>query len=194
MPTALAALSLGLGKTQKEVIDLVSSGSLSAQDFVPALTTGLAQLGDGIDLDGACRSIPQVPGALEEFMRQMGDVLLPGVINALNILTETMSNANLGNLAEEVYDIPINTFGGDANKEFVKGLEDIRIEAGLTTTEMKKLWKTALNNANGSTTSGLFGTSSAIGNEEKSLAGVNRSNQALPEREGRPDQGKGRTH
>jgi tape measure domain-containing protein len=169
LPTALAALSLGLGKTQKEVIDLVSSGSLSAQDFVPALTTGLAQLGSDIDLSGAASDFRTFQAQLEEFMRQLGDVLLPGVIDALNILTKTMSNANLGNLAEEVYDIPINTFGGDANKEFVKGLEDIRIEAGLTEKEMKKLWNAALNKANGSTTSSLFGTSSAIGNEERSM-------------------------
>ena len=169
LPTALAALSLGLGKTQKEVIDLVSSGSLSARDFVPALTTGLAQLGEDVDLSGAAADFRKFQAQLEEFMRQLGDVLLPGVINALNILTKTMSNANLGNLAEEVYDIPINTFGGEANKEFVKGLEDIRIEAGLTEKEMKKLWKAALNQANGSTTSSLFGTSSAIGNEEKSM-------------------------
>ena len=138
LPTALAALSLGLGKTQKEVIDLVSSGSLSAQDFVPALTTGLAQLGSDVDLSGAAADFRKFQAQLEEFMRQLGDVLLPGVINALNILTETMSNANLGNLAEEVYDIPINTFGGEANKEFVKGLEDIRIEAGLTQTRNEK--------------------------------------------------------
>jgi len=169
LPTALAALSLGLGKTQKEVIDLVSSGSLSARDFVPALTTGLAQLGEDVDLSGAAADFRKFQAQLEEFMRQLGDVLLPGVINALNILTKTMSNANLGNLAEEVYDIPINTFGGEANKEFVKGLEDIRIEAGLTEKEMKKLWNAALNQANGSTTSSLFGTSSAIGNEEKSM-------------------------
>ena len=175
LPTALAALSLGLGKTQKEVIDLVSSGSLSAQDFVPALTTGLAQLGSDVDLSGAASDFRTFQAQLEEFMRQIGDVLLPGVINALNLLTEVMSNANLGNIAEEVYDIPINTFGGQANKEFVKGLEDIRIEAGLTQREMKKLWNTALNDANGGTTSGLFGTSSAIGNEEKSLEALRKA-------------------
>ena len=169
LPTALAALSLGLGKTQKEVIDLVSSGNLSAQDFVPALTTGLAQLGSDIDLSGSAADFRRFQAQLEEFMRQLGDVLLPGLINGLNLLTKTLSNANLGNLAEEVYDIPINTFGGEANKEFVKGLEDIRIEAGLTEKEMRKLWNAALNRANGGATAGLFGTSSAIGNEERSM-------------------------
>ena len=90
-------LSLGWAR-HEEVIDLVSSGSLSAQDFVPALTTGLAQLGSDVDLSGSAADFRKFQAQLEEFMsRQLGGVLLPGVINALNILTKTMSNANLGN-------------------------------------------------------------------------------------------------
>ena len=75
LPVAFGAVARGLGITTAELNDLVSSGNLTASEFIPAFTRGLAEI------EGEAPAAQQAIAALENeilgFQQQLGASLEP---------------------------------------------------------------------------------------------------------------------
>lgn len=94
LPIALAAAANGLGLNQKELIKLVESGQLTAQQFFPALTKGLNQLtsGSGGVLTTA-QNFQKLSNAWEELQIKLGETLIPTVTESVQGLTGALQFA-----------------------------------------------------------------------------------------------------
>jgi tape measure domain-containing protein len=82
LPTAFAAAASGLGVSNAELIKLVESGKLTAEQFFPALTKGLNELNGsgGASLPTATQNFASLGNELEKLKAGIGQELLPGVL------------------------------------------------------------------------------------------------------------------
>ncbi len=84
LPTAFAATAQGLGISNKELIKLVESGKLTADEFFPALTKGLTELnGTGpAGVPTAQQNFASFANELRTLQAEFGKEFLPGVVEA----------------------------------------------------------------------------------------------------------------
>jgi tape measure domain-containing protein len=87
LPIAFGAAAKGLGLTQQELIKLVESGRLTADQFFPALTKGLNELTTGSGgATTAAQNFQKLGNAWKDLQTQFGQNLLPQVIEGVNLL------------------------------------------------------------------------------------------------------------
>lgn len=80
LPIAFAATAKGLGLTTQELIKLVESGKLTADQFFPALTKGLNELTAGAGgAETAAQNFQKLANAWDELQTSFGTSLLPTV-------------------------------------------------------------------------------------------------------------------
>jgi tape measure domain-containing protein len=75
LPVAFEATARGLGVTQQELNDLVSSGDLTAKEFFPAFAEGLRTIGG--EISSFSQSIGEFGNELDAVKLQFGQALLP---------------------------------------------------------------------------------------------------------------------
>jgi tape measure domain-containing protein len=75
LPVAFEATARGLGVTQQELNDLVSSGDLTAREFFPAFAEGLRTIGG--EISSFSQSIGEFGNELDAVKLQFGQALLP---------------------------------------------------------------------------------------------------------------------
>lgn len=89
LPIAFAAAARGLGLTQQELIKLVESGKLTADQFFPALTKGLNELTASADgTPTAAQNIAKFQNAIDDLKTNIGQGLLPTISAAVSKLNE----------------------------------------------------------------------------------------------------------
>jgi len=89
LPVALGALANGLNMTVPEVIDLVSSGELLAEDFFPAFSRGLQEI-EG-QIDPSILALNRFKNAIFELQAGLGEELLPLRDSLLSFIQEVGS-------------------------------------------------------------------------------------------------------
>ena len=97
LPTAFAATAQGLGITNAELIKLVESGKLTAEQFFPALTKGLNELNGsgGASLPTATQNFASLGNELEKLKAQVGTDFLPGVVEGVQKLSQVLAGLNV---------------------------------------------------------------------------------------------------
>lgn len=89
LPIAFAAAARGLRLTQQELIKLVESGKLTADQFFPALTKGLNELTASADgMPTAAQNIAKFQNAIDDLKTNIGQGLLPTISAAVSKLNE----------------------------------------------------------------------------------------------------------
>ncbi len=97
LPTAFAATAQGLGITSRELIKLVESGKLTADEFFLALTKGLAEL-NGNGAGGvltADQNFATFGDRLKDLQAEFGTEFLPGVVATVKQLTELLKEISI---------------------------------------------------------------------------------------------------
>ena len=88
LPVAFGATARGLGITQQQLIKLVETGKLTADQFFPALTKGLNELSSGSTGPlTAAQSFAVLTNELERLRGSVGEELLPGVLAFVQALS-----------------------------------------------------------------------------------------------------------
>lgn len=149
LPTAFAATARGLGISSRELIKLVESGQLTAQEFFPALTKGLNELNsESGGVPTATQNFEALKNAWDELQTSFGKSLLPTVISGVQALTQALQGAGV---EVEAYDLT-RSFGlpQDDARALVGYLQSIRSEFGLTNEQSKNLLSDALAQVGGS--------------------------------------------
>jgi len=101
LPTAFSAAARGLGLTSQELIKLVESGRLTADQFFPALTKGLNELnGGGSSLPTAAQNFASLGNEIEKLKASIGQELLPGVLAFTQALASGLQGAVKNELGE----------------------------------------------------------------------------------------------
>ena len=97
LPTAFAATAQGLGITNAELIKLVESGRLTAEQFFPALTKGLNELnGTGAgSVPTAAQNFASFGNELEKLKAQVGTEFLPGIVEGVQKLSQALGGLNV---------------------------------------------------------------------------------------------------
>jgi len=91
LPIAFGATARGLGITQQELIKLVETGRLSADQFFPALTKGLNELTAGAGgTETAAQNFQKLANAWDELQTSFGQNLLPSILPQLEKLTKAL--------------------------------------------------------------------------------------------------------
>lgn len=139
LPIALGQTAKAMGLTTGELIELVSSGKLLAEDFFPALTKGLNEFADPAiaeSITSTAASINRFKTSVFELQLQVADAgLIDAFTGAINELGSTLSDervaTSLANLGET-----FSLIGGEAGTGFasvlnlgVKGLQALSVGA-----------------------------------------------------------------
>jgi tape measure domain-containing protein len=97
LPIATAAAAIGLGVTSQELIKLVESGRLTAEQFFPAITKGLNELnGNGTGtVPTATQNFAAFGNELEKLKAQVGTEFLPGVVAGVQELAKALGGLNV---------------------------------------------------------------------------------------------------
>lgn len=97
LPTAFAATAQGLGISNAELIKLVESGKLTAEQFFPALTKGLNELnGQGAgSVPTAAQNFASFGNELEKLKAQVGTEFLPGIVEGVQKLSQALAGLNV---------------------------------------------------------------------------------------------------
>jgi len=94
LPIALAAAAQGLGINQQQLVKLVESGKLTAQEFLPAFAKGLNELTAGSGgVETSAQSFQKLANAWEELQIKLGETLLPTVTESVQGLTGSLQFA-----------------------------------------------------------------------------------------------------
>lgn len=89
LPIAFAAAAKGLGLTQQELIKLVESGKLTADQFFPALTKGLNELTAGAaGAETTAQKLQKLSNAIEDLKVSIGEGLAPALTTAADALSK----------------------------------------------------------------------------------------------------------
>lgn len=87
LPIAFSAAAKGLGVTQQELIKLVESGRLTADQFFPALTKGLNELTTASGgVTTAAQNFQKLGNAWKDLQTSIGQNILPEVIKQIETL------------------------------------------------------------------------------------------------------------
>lgn len=96
LPIAFSAAAQGLGVTQQELIKLVESGRLTANEFFPALAKGLNQLTAGAGgVETSAQQFQKLGNAWEELQVALGQSVLPTVIEQVQTLTKALQGVGI---------------------------------------------------------------------------------------------------
>ena len=145
LPIAFGATARGLGVTQQQLIKLVESGRLTADQFFPALTKGLNELTAS---SGGAKTAAQNFAALEnawvDLQASFGTSALPAVTAGVQKLTEAIREAQVQTASADIR----ASFGVTAQEadQLVGTVEAIQKLYGLTTKEAKELLAVAIAN------------------------------------------------
>jgi tape measure domain-containing protein len=137
LPIAFGAAARGLGVTNAELIKLVESGKLTAEQFFPALTKGLNELNGsgGASLPTATQNFASFGNELEKLKATIGQELLPGVL----AFTQALAGGLQGPVKSEL--ISVNnaiSFLKDAIKDQTEfGLDTKEAERKLAQLQIK---------------------------------------------------------
>lgn len=96
MPIALSATAKGLGLTVEQLIRLVESGKLSAQQFFPAITKGLNELTKASGgYETAAQKIQKLQNAWDDLQVSFGKTMLPKVTGLVDHLRESLEEISV---------------------------------------------------------------------------------------------------
>ncbi len=145
LPIAFGATARGLGVTQQQLIKLVESGRLTAEQFFPALTKGLNELTASA---GGAKTAAQNFAALEnawvDLQASFGTSALPTVTAGVRALTDAIAEAQVQASSADIR----ASFGVTAQEadQLVGTVEAIQKLYGLTTQEAKNILSLAIAN------------------------------------------------
>lgn len=139
LPTAFAATARGLGVSNRELIKLVESGKLTADEFFPALTKGLAELngsGEGGVLT-AEQNFATFGDRLKDLQAEFGKDFLPGVISTVKQLTELLKEISIQKRSADIG----GSFGltGQQSDQIVGRQIDVERRLGLSPEQSKNI-------------------------------------------------------
>jgi tape measure domain-containing protein len=147
LPTAFAATSRGLGISNAELIKLVESGRLTAEQFFPALTKGLNELnGTGTaSVPTAAQNFASLGNELEKLKADFGTEFLPGVVAAVQAIAGALKGLSAENEARGLgLGASLGGVSTDA-LDVVGNLQRLRQEFGLSNQQSKEIAIQALN-------------------------------------------------
>ena len=145
LPTAFAATARGLGISSAELIKLVESGKLTAEQFFPALTEGLNELNSGGNsVPTAAQNFASFGNTLEKLKVTIGQSLLPELTKGV----ETLNEALQGFLVQqEARGLGLaNALGGVSTEAAAAtgNVKRLREEFGLTEEQSKTIFNEAI--------------------------------------------------
>jgi tape measure domain-containing protein len=144
LPTAFAATARGLGVSNKELIKLVESGQLTAEQFFPALTKGLTELnGAGpAGVPTAAQNFASLQNVLRNLQADFGKEFLPGVVGATQKLAEFLQGFSTSQRAADLS----GAFGFDPTQaqQLVGQLDFVEKKFGVTREQSKNIVSDAL--------------------------------------------------
>ena len=151
MPIAFAATAKGLGITSQELIKLVESGKLTAQQFFPALTKGLTELTAGAQgVETTAQKFAKLENAWVNLQASFGNSLLPTVTTAVSKLAEALEGARVTGKALEL-GLGRGLLGvSSSGAQLVGTLEQLQQKFNLSDVEAQKLFNTAVTGAGAS--------------------------------------------
>jgi tape measure domain-containing protein len=164
LPIALTATAKGLGLTQQELIKLVESGKLTADQFFPALTKGLNELTSGSGgIETAQQTFQKFSNAWQELQVSFGTNLLPAVTASVKLLTQALEGFGVATEASGLRD----NFGFNQvdSTQLVGTLRNIRKEYNLTAQQVRNIVSQSI--ANSGAKKNLFGE---LGFDDKQYA------------------------
>ena len=144
LPTAFAATAQGLGITSRELIKLVESGKLTADQFFPALTKGLTELNGsgGGGVLTAEQNFATFGDRLKDLQAEFGKDFLPGVIATVKQLTELLKEISIQKRAADIG----GSFGlrGTEADQIVGRQIDVERRLGLSPEQSKNIVSDAI--------------------------------------------------
>jgi tape measure domain-containing protein len=103
LPIALSAAAKGLGLNQQQLIKLVESGKLTADQFFPALTKGLNDLTAGAEgLETTAQKFQKFQNAWQDLQTSFGTNLLPGITATVGELTKAIEGLGVASEAKRL--------------------------------------------------------------------------------------------
>jgi len=164
LPTAFAATAQGLGISSRELIKLVESGKLTANEFFPALTKGLTEL-NGNGNSGvltAEQNFATFGDRLKDLQAEFGKDFLPGVIATVKQLTELLKEISIQKRSADIG----GSFGigGSLSDQVVGRQIDVERRLGLSKEQSKRI------------------VSDAIAEIDRSAGGTNKTRNAFGQR------------
>ena len=112
LPIAFGATARGLGVTQQELIKLVESGKLTADQFFPALTKGLNELtAQAGGTETATQNFQRLSNSWTELQASFGTTLLPTVVAGVQELNRALEGFQLQAEATKIGLGPQGIFG-----------------------------------------------------------------------------------
>ena len=165
LPIAFAAAANGLGVTQQQLIKLIETGKLSAQDFFPALTKGLNDLtASSAGAPTAAQNFQKLSNAWDKLQTSFGKNLLPTVTATVTDLTKVLDDFATRGEADK---LGLNFVPPDLAKQVIERIQKIRDQYGLTQKQAGALFTDAAKLSG--LELGTFGTGLDLGNLEESL-------------------------
>jgi len=165
LPIAFAAAANGLGVTQQQLIKLIETGKLSAQDFFPALTKGLNDLtASSSGAPTAAQNFQKLANAWDKLQTSFGTNLLPTVTATVNDLTKVLNDFGTRGEADR---LGLNFVPPDLARQVIDRIQKIREEYGLTQKQAGALFTDAAKLSG--LELGTFGTGLDLKNLEQTL-------------------------
>jgi tape measure domain-containing protein len=149
LPVAFGATAKGLGLTQQELIKLVESGGLRAEQFFAGLTKGLNELNSGPGgVPTAAQNFQRLSNAWTDLQASFGTSLLPTITKTVNALAGALEGLEVSVAARELRE----SFGVTADEAtaLVGTLKAVQEQYGLTVQQSKNLLSNAIANTGAS--------------------------------------------
>jgi len=157
LPIAFAAAARGLGLTQQELIKLVESGKLTADQFFPALTKGLNELTASADgMPTAAQNIAKFQNALDDLKTTIGQDILPLIEPFIKGLAEVAQGIKIVSDASKLgFNSGLATYLGfipDQGAQAVGALRALQEQFNLTDKQARALFTDAAKESGGTVT------------------------------------------
>lgn len=157
LPIAFAAAARGLGLTQQELIKLVESGKLTADQFFPALTKGLNELTASADgTPTAAQNIAKFQNALDDLKTTIGQDILPLIEPFIKGLAEVAQGIKIVSDASKLgFNSGLATYLGfipDQGAQAVGALRALQEQFNLTDKQARALFTDAAKESGGTVT------------------------------------------
>ena len=157
LPIAFAAAARGLGLTQQELIKLVESGKLTADQFFPALTKGLNELTASADgMPTAAQNIAKFQNALDDLKTTIGQDILPLIEPFIKGLAEVAQGIKIVSDASKLgFNSGLATYLGfipDQGAQAVGALRALQEQFNLTDKQARALFTDAAKQSGGTVT------------------------------------------
>lgn len=157
LPIALAATAKGLGISQQELIKLVDSGKLTADQFFPALTKGLNDLTANAEgIETTAQKFAKFQNAVDNLAISFGDNLLPVVTKVVDKLAKAIEGFGVIQKARNLgFDVGNLTGASVQAAQAVGALDQVQKQYNLTETQARNIFGQAVQSSGGQRT--LFG-------------------------------------